>query len=123
MSTQWSTKVVGKGGATDFGELLKEEFAVILMQGKNIFGDIIYCYVKVALPQLKLMQAELQTNEGNFNPSDYGTVLAAGKGEPSAELRAEIAVTFKMLEQPKPMKPVLASSQPIPQEKKAWDEY
>jgi hypothetical protein len=122
MATQWSTKILGKDGA-GFGELFKDEYAVILMQGKNVFGDIIYCYVKVGLAELKRLQAELGTNNGQFNPSDYGTIIASGKGDPPEEVRAEIAVTYKMLDQPKPVKPVLASSAHIPQEKKGWDEY
>lgn len=124
MSTKWSTQVQAKSGATNFGDLLKDEYAIFLLHGKNVFGDIVYCYVKVSLPNIKKLQLALQSSE-NFNASDYGEVVAAGKGDPSDEVRAEIALTYPMLEQPTVMRipapPAIQAD--IPMEKKAWDEY
>ena len=38
---------------------------------------------------LKEMFAKMQNNE-NFKPADFGTVLAAGRGEPTPEVREEM---------------------------------
>lgn len=119
MAAKWSTKDIAKNVVPDFGELLKDEFAVVLLQGKNTFGDMIYCYLKVALRDVRRLQAALQTPT-SFTASDYGSVVAAGKGEPTAEVKAEIASTYKVLKQVQSMRP---PSEVSPDEKKAWDEY
>lgn len=125
MSTKWSSQVLGKSGV-DFGSLLKDEFAVILLQGKNTFGDMIYCYVKVILPNLEKLQNTLRTG-GTFNPSDFGEVIAAGKGKPPESVRNEIARAYPMLETPRMMQQAAndsaASSGAAPDAKKSWDEY
>lgn len=109
--------------AEKFGELFKDEYAVILLQGKNSFGDIIYSYVEVTLPNIKLLYSALNSGE-DFTPSDFGKVLEAGKGEPSEELKAEMATRYNMLQpiQPATFQPN-KSTQAIPIAKKAWDEY
>lgn len=125
MSTKWSTQVVGGNAKPDFGALLKDQYTVILLQGKNVFGDMIYCYVKITFPDLEKLQATLKT-DNSFNPSDYGTVVAAGMGEPSPEVRSEVAITYPIMGGMSPTAApgaaaVAASN--IPTEKKAWDEY
>ena len=122
MSTKWSTQVVGQsGGSPDFGALLKDEYAIIFLQGKNTFGDIVYCYVKVMMPDIDKMHTILQGDAG-FNPSDFGQVVAAGKGDPTHEVKAELALSYPMFAQPKTMNlPNIANAAPI--EKKSWDEY
>lgn len=124
MSTKWNSQTASKASeTTDFGALFKDEFAVILLQGKNVFGDTIYSYVKVGMSEIKNLYAALRSGE-NFNPSDFGSVVAAGKGEPPPEVRAEMANSYKMLE---PIKPALfpggGAPPEFPAEKKAWDEY
>lgn len=120
MTSQWNTRAFTSkdGSGKDFSELLKDEFGVILMQGKNSFGDRIYCYVKVALPDVRRLQDAIKSG-ANFNPSDYGTVIAAGKGEPTDEVKAEISSMYKILDNPRPF----ASPAAPPPEPKAWDEY
>lgn len=113
---------MGKAGGVDFASLLKDESTVILMRGKNMFGDMIYCYLKITYGEMKRLQQTLDSNEETLDIRDYGEVLAAGKGEPSSEVKAEIANAYPMLEQPK----VIASPKeqpPRPAEKKNWDEY
>ncbi len=140
MAARWTSKDGGK--APDFSELFKEEFAVLLLRGKNSFGDNIYSYVKVALPNIKRLYAALSA-DSTFNPSDFGEVIAAGVGEPSPEIQAEIAALYPDLNQPadnnsgnsgnsgssqssgnsaNSRNSGAASSQP-PIAKKSWDEY
>jgi len=106
-------------GQPDFSDLFKKEFAVILLRGKNTFGKLIYRYVKVSIPNLTKLQDSLK-NGINFNASDFGEVVAAGTGEPSDEVRAEIASQYPMAEQ---KAPAVAAAAAEPLEKKAWDEY
>lgn len=119
MSTKWSSQILGTKTA-DFGDLLKDEYAVVLLQGKNIFNDMIYCYIKVSLPNIKKLQAAL-TSENPFNPSDFGTLIASGKGQPPEEVRAEIALTYPMLDTPRPL--AAPANESAPMVKKNWDEY
>lgn len=123
MSTKWSTQILGKS-APNFGELLKDEFTVVLLRGKNVFGDMIYCYVQLAFPDLERLQQALKS-DASFNPSDYGTVVAAGKGEPTEQVKAEMALAYPSLSaaSTQPTTNAPASAAPIPEDKKKWDEY
>lgn len=83
--------------ADKFDELFKNEFAVILLQGKNSLGELIYSYVRVTLPNIKKLYSALNSGE-DFSPSDFGTIIAKGKGDPPDELRAEMATTDNTLQ-------------------------
>ena len=128
MSTKWSAETLGKnGGKPDFGALLKDESRILLLRGKNIFGDFVYCYLKIAYPEIKRLEEAMDsTEEGTFNLNDYGTILAAGKGEPPPEVKAEIATTYPTLgaqDISASDAPGNASASAAPPEKKNWDEY
>jgi hypothetical protein len=79
-------------------DILNEK-VVILMQGKNVFGDAIYSYVQLTLRNLQDLKDSL-TGKQNISPSDYGTVVAAGTGEPDQELRSEMAIRYNMVDVP-----------------------
>lgn len=114
---------MSRGEGADLSHLFKDEYAVMLLQGKNLFGDMIYSYVKVAMGDIKRLYAAMQSG-ANFNPSDFGTVVAAGKGEPTPELKAEMATTYHMLEPINPaVFPANANAAGSELKKKAWDEY
>lgn len=103
MLGKWTTTPTGKTPAVDLGEL-GDDLSVILVQGKNAFGDDIYCYLKLPLKNIQSLQDTLAGNKG-FVPSKFGTVLAAGRGEPSDDVRREIGqteftVAFKPAELP-----------------------
>lgn len=126
MSTQWTSNPLPESKpAGSVADLVKEGYVVLLLYGKNSFGDKIYSYLKVTLENLKLLK-EAAAKNGSFTPSDFGQVVAAGVGEPSDEVRAEIRTTYHYMEMnrnaaAKPVAPQTAV--PIPQEKKGWDEY
>jgi hypothetical protein len=123
MSTKWSAETLGKGNKPDFGELLKDESRIMLLRGKNIFGDFVYCYLKINYPNIKKLEAAIM-GEGNFNLNDFGTVLAAGKGEPTAEVKAEISNAYPSIGQPEDVSGQgTAQTAAAPLEKKNWDEY
>lgn len=102
MSTTWKTGAYSKNStpiALDEG--LLNEKVVILLQGKNTFGDPIYTYLQLTLKSLQQLRDKMRKGE-DFMPAEYGAVLAAGRGEPSAEMRSEMAVTHNMIDVPKP---------------------
>lgn len=70
---------------------------VLLVQGSNLFGDSIYSYVKVALRNYRELRAAMAKGE-NFSPSDYGEVVAAGRGEPTEEIKDEMRVKYGMVD-------------------------
>ena len=128
MSTKWSTETLGKDGSkTVFGALLKDESRILLLRGKNVFGDFVYCYLKVAYPDIERLHTSIN-GDASFNLHDFGEVLAAGKGEPPADVKAEIAVAYPTIGSQSAVNGTETSdsstnSAPIPIEKKNWDEY
>jgi len=57
----------------------------------------------------------------DFMPAEYGEVLAAGRGEPTAELRSEMAVTHNMVDVPRPKTSNTPPTYAVPQPK-LWDD-
>lgn len=101
MSGKWTTTALGKseGADKEISEESLNEQVVILLQGRNVFGDPIYSYLQLTLRNLYELKARMDSGN-NFNPSDHGTVIAAGKGEPSEELRSEMAVQYQLVDIP-----------------------
>ena len=107
--------------------LTQEEFetktGVLLLYGKNSFGDRIYSYVQITIPNLRRMKLAIASGE-TFTPSDFGTVIAAGRGDPDEETRNEMtrlhAVTHTRAAEPATAQMAPA---PAPLAKKSWDEY
>lgn len=115
--TDWVTRAFSKNSTpVVFDEKLLDEEVVVLMQGKNTFNDPVYSYIKLSLRNLQKLKNSMKKKE-NFVPSDFGTILAAGTGEPSVELRSEMAVTYGLVDVPKPVVPKINISQPS-----VWDE-
>lgn len=120
MNTTWKTGAYSKNSTpVSVDDAALSEKVVVLLQGKNIYGDAIFTYLQLTLKSLIALRDKMLSRT-DFMPAEYGTVLAAGKGEPSAELRSEMAVTHNMVDVPKP-----AASAPkayaAPQPK-LWDE-
>ncbi|MFO1242823.1 MAG: hypothetical protein U1E36_06440 [Rickettsiales bacterium] len=115
--SDWVTRAFSKNSTSVvFDEKLLDEEVVILMQGKNTFNDPVYSYVKLSLRNLQKLKNAMKNKE-RFVPSDFGSILSAGTGEPSAELRSEMAVTYGLVDVPKPVMPKINISQPS-----VWDE-
>jgi hypothetical protein len=75
--------------------ILSREEIVMLMQGKNTEGERVFCYLKLSvlsLVELKNKIVQLQ----DFQPSDFGTVIASDHGYPSAELREEMRLKYSL---------------------------
>ena len=118
MTTQWNTRPINGQEPSSLDDPTSD-FVVLLLRGKNTFGDRIYSYLKVSTADLRRMQLAVSGGE-QFNPSDYGSVVAAGKGEPPADVIQEIESTYKVLANgsQQAAKPVEAAPAA-----KGWDEF
>lgn len=118
MTSQWNSKALGKNlDALQSGVM--DDPVVILMQGKNPFGDRIYSYLKLTVRDLMRLQSTIQSGVG-FNPSDFGSVVAAGKGDPTPEIKAEVAAMYHLLDN---FSNIASSDVAPPPKPKAWDEF
>lgn len=101
---EWVTHAMGKvGPASDDSiteEMLNEE-AVMLLYGKNMFGDPVYSYLKFTLRNFRKMR-EAMIEGQDFKPSDFGEVIAAGRGDPPQELRDEMRIQYGLIDTPRP---------------------
>lgn len=86
-------------GTDVFPDMVRDEFldtpVIVLLQGKNAKGQDVYTYLRLTGFRLKLLFAETEAGR-SYKPSDYGTVLSSGTGEPSAELRQEMNDKYGM---------------------------
>ena len=93
----WSRSGFGRFVSPD---LVAEEFldseVIILMQGDNLFGDLIFSYTRYTGRQLRQMFGKMQAGE-DVRPADFGEVLASGRGEPSEALVEEMRVKHNMI--------------------------
>jgi tetratricopeptide (TPR) repeat protein len=94
----------GRAGknASMFEKIIGDEYAIIFLQGKNGFGEIVYCFVRVGLADISRMGAIVRSGK-NFNPSDFGVVAASGKGDPTAAVKRELAKTYPMVDKSIPL--------------------
>ena len=121
MNTTWKTSAFSKNSTpVELDEALLNEKVVILLQGKNVYGDPIFTYLQLSLRSLQQLRDKMR-NTQDFMPAEYGEVLAAGRGEPSAELRSEMAVTHNMVDVPRPKPTAAAPAYAVPQPK-LWDD-
>lgn len=120
MSNTWKTSAFSKNSTpVELDDTLLNEKVVILLQGKNIYNDQIFTYLQLTLRSLQQLRDKMRKAE-DFMPAEYGEVLAAGKGEPTPEMRSEMAVMHNMVDVPRP-KAAPAPAYAVPQPK-LWDE-
>lgn len=114
----WVPRAYSKNSTpVQLDEALLDEEVVIYITGKNIYNDPTYAYIKLQLRNIQKLKDAIDAND-KFMPSDFGTVLAAGKGEPSDEIKAEMALTYNLVDVPRPAaRPKPSSVQPS-----VWDE-
>ncbi|MCZ4120356.1 NACHT domain-containing protein [Streptomyces sp. H39-S7] len=66
-----------------------DELVVIAIQGTNVNGDRIFTYIRLPLFRIPCIM-HILSRRAAFNPWEIGEVLAAGFGEPDAEVIAEL---------------------------------
>jgi len=79
---------------------LGEEEIVLLLSGFNNHGDKIYNYLKLKLKDVETIIRAVNDG-GRFDIREYGEVIAAGLGQPTDDVRAEIEGQYKMISFPK----------------------
>ena len=115
MSDSWVTRAVSSNSTpVEISEDILNEKGVILLQGSNHFGDPIYSYLQLTIRSLEQLRNCMRRGD-KFLPADFGEVIAAGKGEPSAELRSEMAVTYNLVDTPRGKQQLLDSKGPYGQ--------
>lgn len=112
MKNNWAASGFGSNVSP---ELVEDQFLdseiVILLEGTNLFGDAVYSYLKLNGRNLKEMFGKMKSRQ-NFKPADFGTVLAAGRGKPTTEIRQEMVQTHNMIDVPDP-KPTPVEAKPV----------
>jgi len=87
--SRWQTRAVSTSSDSNSASVPEDETTLVLIQGTNPFGERIYCYLEVDYKTYQIIKPKMLNNE-QFNPRDYGRIVAAGLGQPSDETRAEI---------------------------------
>ena len=68
--------------------IAEKTVCILLVRGESPDGKPIYAYVAVRADNLEsFMEAQ---KSGMFYPEDYGVIVEAGEGEPSAEVREKM---------------------------------
>lgn len=117
--SDWSPQAYSDNSTpVQLDEALLDEEVVIFMTGRNVYGDQTYAYLKLSLRNMHKLKLAMDAGQ-QFMPSDFGTVLAAGKGQPSDEVKAEMALTYNLIDIPKP---AIARPKPSTVQPSVWDE-
>lgn len=72
--------------------IAEKTVCILLVRGETPDGKKIYAYVAVRADKLEpFMEAQ---KKGTFYPEDYGIVIEAGEGEPSAEVKKKMTEEY-----------------------------
>ncbi len=96
MTSGWVAKALGYIGNSegDSSDSLNEDL-MVLLQGKNVFNDRIYCYMKIPQERMQELNQRMKM-AGGFDLREYGTVIAAGKGIPTRDVQLEVNQEYKI---------------------------
>lgn len=79
---------------------LSEELVTLILQGKNTNGLQIFTYVELTLKKLFSLREIMKENQ-DFNPSEFGKILASGFGVPSRSMRKSMNEKYGMINIPR----------------------
>ena len=96
MTSNWIAKALGQKILAAGQATPPDKETVILLNGKNPFGDRVYAYILLTFASYEQLLADLKAGK-KFVPSEYGEVLAAGKGNPPDDLAAEMATKYDLV--------------------------
>lgn len=88
-------------GGLELDADLLDEKGVILLQGRNTAGDRIYTYLELTLRDLIRLRDVMRAQQ-DFEPADYGTIVAAGRGDVPMFVRMRLEVVHNMTDVPRP---------------------
>lgn len=97
LSYLWQTRT--KNGVSTLKKLSVSEqviaektVCILLVRGENPDGNGIYAYVAVRADKLEPFMAAQKS--GTFYPEDFGVIIEAGEGEPSADVRKKMETEY-----------------------------
>jgi hypothetical protein len=91
MAGNWVSKALGKTQAVDdFGDI-PNSMTLLLILGRNTFGDEVYSYIRLPMKNIDDVKTQLSSGK-NFVPSHFGTVVAAGRGKPTPAITEEVGI-------------------------------
>lgn len=93
----WTAKALGVKEPVDPQHIPDDAEVVVLVQAENMFGDPIYCYLKLQFEHYDTVKSKLEAGE-KFDLREYGDIIAAGRGEPTDEVRQEISEEYNMVQ-------------------------
>lgn len=98
MAGNWVAKALGKTQPVqaDDASSVQSEPTMLLIQGRNTFGDDIYTYVRLPMNRIDDVKKHLSTGQ-NFVPGHFGTVVAAGRGKPTPDVTEEVGIPEFMI--------------------------
>jgi len=90
---QWLDKILTLGDAIpSYDDVsVNSTEIIVLVHGNNVYGDPIYCYLKIPYGIYDEVKAIIN-GPGNFDPRDYGIVVASGFGRPTEEVKVRIGL-------------------------------
>jgi hypothetical protein len=121
---EWVAKALGSANLSvddNISSELMDDETVMLINSTNMFGDPVYVYLKVQMNNFRPLRDAMVSGD-SFMPSDFGEVLAAGRGSPPQAVIDEMRVRFKMVDLPKPATPKNAAPMGFSQPKFFDDE-
>lgn len=72
--------------------IAEKTVCILLVRGENPDGKPIFAYVAVRADKLEsFMEAQ---KSGMFYPEDFGVIVEAGEGEPSADIRKKMETEY-----------------------------
>lgn len=98
ITERWVERAIGLQGAA---QDIVEKSLVIMLEGKNIFGDRIFSYLDLHLGMLVELKKTMDSG-ADFSPASFGKVVASGTGSPSTELLEDMSRRYNMVDLPPP---------------------
>lgn len=91
MVGNWFSKTLGKSPPVQDYTGTQKEMVLLLVIGRNTFGDEIYSYLRLPMRRMTELKTALDSGQP-FTPANYGVVVAAGRGKPPADVIEEVGV-------------------------------
>jgi hypothetical protein len=99
MNTErWVERAIGLQG---FEEEIVDKSLVIMLQGKNVFGDRIFTYLELRLGMLPELKKAMDSG-ADFSPFSFGKVVAGDTRNASPELLEDMSRRYNMVDFPPP---------------------
>ncbi|MEU8327893.1 hypothetical protein [Micromonospora sp. NPDC048839] len=90
-------ELVRLAGTQRAARAAQEGVALLLIMGRNTAGDEIYTYLRLPTEEVEQVKTFIAAGK-TFVPSEWGNVVAAGRGVPTSEVTEEVGVPDFLLQ-------------------------